>query len=289
MAAAWMLLAGLLFTLMGVCAKEASIHFSASELVLYRGLVSALFMGLLARHQGVSLKTRHVGMHAWRSFVGVVSLAAWFYAIVHLPLATATTLNYMSSVWVGAIVVGGTMLLRPSTAWQKQVPLLLAVLAGFTGALMVLRPTIEANQAFAGLIGLLSGFVAAFAYLQVKSLAEVGEPEERTVFWFSVGTVVGGLLAVSVSGLSAWAGWHSLWLLPIGLLASMGQLCMTRAYSKGATLLVANLQYSGIIYAALFGWLWFGEDIPLLGWVGMIVIVASGVLSSVLSHRLFKP
>ncbi|MEY2781291.1 MAG: hypothetical protein RL307_995 [Pseudomonadota bacterium] len=289
MAAAWMLLAGLLFTLMGVCAKEASSHFNASELVLYRGVVSALFMGSLAQVKGISLKTRRVGMHAWRSFVGVISLAAWFYAIVHLPLATATTLNYMSSVWVGAIVVGGAMVMRPATAWQKQVPMLLAVLAGFSGALMVLRPTIEANQAFAGLIGLMSGFVAAFAYLQVKSLAEVGEPEERTVFWFSVGTVVGGLGGVAINGFSAWAGWHSLWLLPVGLLASLGQLCMTRAYSKGATLLVANLQYSGIIYAAVFGWLWFGEDIPLLGWVGMAVIVASGIISSVLRHRLFKP
>lgn len=288
MAAAWVLLAGLLFTLMGVCAKAASSFFNASELVFYRGLVSALFMGVFAHQKRISLKTSHVGMHAWRSFVGVVSLAGWFYAIVHLPLATATTLNYMSSVWVGAIVVGGAMVLRPATHWQRQVPLLLAVLAGFSGALMVLRPTIEANQAFAGLIGLMSGFVAAFAYLQVKALAEVGEPEERTVFWFSIGTVVGGLLAVGINGFSAWAGWHTLWLLPIGLLASLGQLCMTRAYSQGATLLVANLQYSGIIYSALFGWIWFSEDIPLIGWVGMAVIVVSGILASVLRHRLFK-
>ena len=286
MAAAWMLLAGLLFTFMGVFAKLASNFFSASELVLYRGLVSAAFMVWLTKRQGISLKTRHLGMHAWRSVVGVVSLGAWFYAIVHLPLATSTTLNYMSSVWVGAIVVGGSMWLGPATNWQRQVPMLLTVLAGFSGAILVLRPTIEANQAFAGLIGLMSGFMAAFAYLQVKALAEVGEPEERTVFWFAIGTVVAGILAVAIDGWSAWAGWHTLLLLPIGLLASLGQLCMTRAYSQGATLLVANLQYSGIIYAALFGWLWFGETIPWLGWVGMAIIVASGVISSFLCHRL---
>jgi len=287
MAAAWVLLAGLLFTLMGVCAKAASAHFSAAELVFYRGLVSALFMGGMAFYNGVSLSTRYVGMHAWRSVVGVASLGAWMYAIVHLPLATATTLNYMSSVWVGAFVVGSAMV-RRALHWQRQVPMLAAVVIGFVGAVMVLRPTIESNQVLAGLVGLMSGFVAAFAYLQVKALAEVGEPEERTVFWFSMGTVAVGGLAVAIVGTSPWAGWHSLWLLPMGLLASLGQLCMTRAYSQGATLLVANLQYSGIIYAAMFGWLWFDETLPWIAWTGMVVIVASGVASSLL-RRAVKP
>jgi len=287
MAAAWVLLAGLLFTLMGVCAKAASAHFSAAELVFYRGLVSALFMGGMAFYNGVSLRTRYVGMHAWRSVVGVASLGAWMYAIVHLPLATATTLNYMSSVWVGAFVVGSAMV-RRALHWQRQVPMLAAVVIGFVGAVMVLRPTIESNQVLAGLVGLMSGFVAAFAYLQVKALAEVGEPEERTVFWFSMGTVAVGGLAVAIVGTSPWAGWHSLWLLPMGLLASLGQLCMTRAYSQGATLLVANLQYSGIIYAAMFGWLWFDETLPWIAWTGMVVIVASGVASSLL-RRAVKP
>ncbi len=281
MAAAWMLLAGLLFTLMGVCAKAASAHFSASELVMYRGLVSAVFMFGLAKHHGVALHTRYLGMHAWRSAVGVASLGAWMYAIVHLPLATATTLNYMSSVWVGAFVVGSAMW-QGSRHWQGHLPRLLAVVIGFVGAILVLRPTFEANQAFAGFVGLMSGFVAAFAYLQVKALAAVGEPDDRTVFWFSMSTVAAGLIAVAIHGLSPWAGWHTLWLLPMGLLASLGQLCMTRAYSQGATLLVANLQYSGIIYAALFGWLWFDETIPWLAWTGMAVIVASGVASSLL-------
>ena len=49
-------------------------------------------------------------MHAWRSLVGVISLAAWFYAIAQLPLATAMTLNYMSSVWIAAFLVGGALL-----------------------------------------------------------------------------------------------------------------------------------------------------------------------------------
>jgi len=72
---------------------------------------------------------------------------------------------------------------------------------------------------------------------------------------------------------------------PIGVLASLGQWCMTRAYSRGATLLVANLQYSGIVFAAIYSLALFGDRIPLLGWSGMGVIVASGLAATVLRVR----
>ena len=94
--------------------KIASAWFSSAELVFYRGLLGMLFMWLLARQQGVTLATRYPGMHAWRSLVGVMSLGAWFYAIAQLPLATAMTLNYMSSVWIAAFLVGGALL-----AWYR--------------------------------------------------------------------------------------------------------------------------------------------------------------------------
>jgi drug/metabolite transporter (DMT)-like permease len=113
MQALWMVLAAFLFASMGVCVKIASAHFNAAELVCYRGLIGIVILWLLARSQRVTLATRYPGMHAWRSLVGVASLGAWFYAIAHLPLATAMTLNYMSSVWIAAFLVGGTLL-----AWR---------------------------------------------------------------------------------------------------------------------------------------------------------------------------
>jgi S-adenosylmethionine uptake transporter len=289
MQALWMVLASLLFATMGVCVKIASDTFNSAELVFWRGVIGVVFMWALARAQGVSLATRYPGMHAWRSAIGVFSLGAWFYAIAHLPLATAMTLNYMSSVWIAAFLVGGALLawnpLREDSKPLTQGPLVLTVLAGFAGVVMMLRPTIDSNQGFAGLVGLLSGFGAAFAYLQVMALAKAGEPEARTVFYFAVGTVIAGGLGLLVSGVSAWNWQASLWLIPIGVLASVGQLCMTRAYGAGATLVVANLQYSGIIFAALYSLLLFGDDIPLIGWAGMALIVASGIAATVLRSR----
>ena len=207
MQALWMLLGAAFFATMGVCVKFASAYFNAYELVFYRGLVGMVFLAFIARQKRVSLLTRYSGMHAWRSFVGVISLTAWFYAIANLPLDTAMTLNYMSGVWVAAFLVGGSLINWSAqdgrSAWS-QGPLALTVLTGFAGVVMMLRPTIEQNQIFAGLIGLMSGFVAAFAYMQVMALGRIGEPETRTVFYFAIGTAIAGALGMSWAGVSEW-------------------------------------------------------------------------------------
>ncbi|AEG92393.1 DMT family transporter [Ramlibacter tataouinensis] len=287
MQALWMVLAAFFFASMAVCVKIASAWFNSAELVFWRGLLGMLFMWLLARGQGVRLATAYPGMHAWRSLVGVISLGAWFYAIAGLPLATAMTLNYMSSVWIAAFLVGGALLAwnpRSGTA-PRQGALALTVLAGFAGVVLMLRPTLGQHQAFAGLVGLLSGLMAAFAYLQVMALGKLGEPEARTVFYFAVGSALAGGIGMAVAGVSPWDWRHALWLLPVGVLASLGQLCMTRAYSHGATLVVANLQYSGIVFGAIYSLLLFGDAIPLVGWLGMALIVGSGIAATVLRER----
>jgi S-adenosylmethionine uptake transporter len=285
MQALWMVLGAFFFATMAVGIKIASGSFNTFELVFYRGVVSVIFMGLILRTRGTPLRTTVPMMHAWRSLIGVLSLGAWFYAIAHLPLATAMTLNYMSGVWVAAFIVGGALLYGQA---QRQGPLMATVLASFCGVVMMLRPTLDQNQLFAGLIGLLSGMGAALAYLQVTALGKVGEPEGRTVFFFSVGSVVAGAVGIAFAGLTPWSAvsWQAAaWLVPIGVLASGGQWCMTRAYSRGSTLLVANLQYSGIVFAAIYSLVLFGDQIPLIGWAGMALIVTSGLIATVLRSR----
>ncbi len=285
MQASWMILASLFFSMMGVCIKYASTHFHTSELVFFRGLIGVVFMASFCKMQGVSLRTSIPMMHVWRSVVGVTSLAAWFYAIAHLPLATAMTLNYMSGIWVAVFLVGGTLVMGKLQEATRQGPIVLTVIAGFGGVILLLRPTIEQDQLFAGIVGLLSGLVAALAYIQVAALGRLYEPEARTVFYFSIGTAVVGAALMLVTGVSLWVWPSVLWMLPIGVLAALGQLCMTKAYSRGSTLVVANLQYSGIVFGALFGLILFGDQIPLMGWLGMALIMASGIASTVLRNR----
>ena len=286
MQAAWMLLASLFFATMGVCIKFASVHFNSFEIVTYRGLVGVVFLYGFTRVSGVSLRTAVPMMHVWRSVIGTISLTAWFYAISVLPLATAMTLNYMSSVWIATFLLGGALLMQGRSApMRQQGPLFMTVLAGFAGVAMMLRPTLAPDQLIGAIVGLLSGLFAALAYLQVASLARAGEPETRTVFYFSIGAVLAGLLGMAFVGVTPWTWPAALWLLPIGLLALGGQLCMTRAYASGATLLVANLQYSGIVFAGVLGMVVFGDRMPLIGWLGMGLIIASGITATWLRSR----
>ena len=285
MQASWMVLASLFFATMSVCIKFAAAHFNTFELVCYRGAIGVLIMGLLCRSQGVSLATPVPMMHVWRTVVGVTALSAWFYAIAHLPLATAMTLNYMSGIWVAVFLIGGTLVMGKLQDASKQGPMVLTLLAGFAGVIMILRPTIEQNQLFAGLIGLMSGLVSSLAYMQVAALGRMGEPEARTVFYFSLGACVTGAVCMLFTGVHAWTWPEALWLLPIGVLAALGQLCMTRADTSGATWGVATLQYSGIVFSALYGLFLFGDEVSVMGWAGMALIMASGIAATALRNR----
>ena len=283
-----MVLASFFFATMGVGVKIASESFNTFELVCYRGFISMLFMWLMMRARGVTLATKVPMMHVWRATIGVLSLGSWFYAIAHLPLATAMTLNYMSGVWIAAFIVGGAMFYSSAKDAKSQGPLLLTVLCGFAGVVMTLRPTMDQNQLFAGVIGLLSGMGAALAYMQVTVLGRLGEPEERTVFYFALGSAIAGGVGIIFTGFSPVSAWSSVgawWLIPIGILASLGQWSMTRAYSKGSTLVVATMQYSGIVFAAIYSLALFGDNIPPLGWAGIVVIVLSGVGATILRSR----
>src|SRR5687767_10408057 len=102
--------ASFLFALMGVCVKLAAAQYSAGELVFYRSLVGLVLMASVMRWKGIAWRTPVPAMHFWRSASGTTALCLWFYAIVGLPLATAMTLNYMSSVWIALFLIGGAVL-----------------------------------------------------------------------------------------------------------------------------------------------------------------------------------
>ena len=189
-----------LFALMGMCVKLASAHYPAPDLVLYRSLIGALIVTVLVRRRGGTLRTRVPMMHFWRAVLGVTGLGLWFFSLTGLPLGTAMTLNSMSSVWLALFVVAGSLLSAGDSRSAASPGLVLSVIAGFAGVALVLRPTIDQQQVWFGLAGLMSGMVAALAYLHVAALGRIGEPEERIVFYFSVGGIVLGGALVAVQG-----------------------------------------------------------------------------------------
>jgi drug/metabolite transporter (DMT)-like permease len=285
-APALMLCASLLFAAMGVCVKFASAQYGAGEMVFYRSLVGALFIFGLTRVRGVPLATALPAMHFWRSASGVVALMLWFSAIGGLPLATAMTLNYMSSVWMALFLIGGGVLVGAARVDGR---LVAAVLLGFAGVALVLRPTVEQQQLWHGLIGLFSGMLAAMAYLQVTALGRAGEPEERIVFYFSIGGLAAGALWMLARGASEHTPRGLMLLLAIGLLATVAQMMMTRAYRIGRTLANASLQYLGIVFSFVFGVLLFDDPVTLSAIAGMVLIVGAGLYATLLRSRRQEP
>jgi len=268
---------------MGVCVKLASAEYPAGELVFYRSLTGAVMMLAVARWQGGTVATRVPGMHFWRSFSGVISLCLWFYAIGNLPLATAMTLNYMSSVWMALFLIGGAIVIGTARVDGR---LIATVLVGFAGVGLILRPTIDENQLWHGLMGLLSGVIAATAYLQVTALGRIGEPEYRIVFWFSVGGVAAGGLSLLWTGMHTSHTWRgAALLLAIGVLASVAQLMLTRAYATGRTLVNASLQYLGIAWSFAYGVLLFDDKVTAIAIAGMLLIAGAGLSATLLRSR----
>ncbi|MEN6587797.1 MAG: DMT family transporter [Sulfuricella sp.] len=279
MTSSWMIVAGVLFSCMGVFVKLGSQYFSSAELVFYRSLFGLLVIYLIIRAQGFPTATPYWKMHLWRGLSGFFALMLFFYAISALPLATAITLNYTSPLFLALFNV----------AILKEKPgllLILATVVGFVGVVLLLRPTLHAEQITAGLMGLGSGFLAGIAYLNVKQLGELGEPEWRVVFYFTLVSTLGGAIWMAFHTFHALT-WPRFFILAgMGTCATLAQLAMTRAYHTGSTLVVGSLAYSTVIFASLWGILLWQEILPLGSWLAIALIIASGVISLKASPRL---
>jgi S-adenosylmethionine uptake transporter len=281
----WMLVAALLFAVMGACVKLVALPawggYGVAEIVLYRSLIGTVALAAFVRVQGLSLGTPVLGMHLRRGAVGTAALALWFFATTVLPLGTAMTLNYASSLFLAAFVVGAALVAGRPVRWT----LAATVGVGFVGVILVLQPSFGADQRHGALAGLASGVLSAAAYWHVKQLGRLGEPEWRTVFYFSLSGVILGLAAALATGFTAHSASGVTLLLVIGVTATLAQLAMTRAYGSGRTLLTANLQYSAIVFASILGVIVFADRIALAGWLGIAIIIGSGVMAAWLSSR----
>ena len=275
----WMIAASLLFACMGVCVKLGSAQFSAAELVFWRGFIATLILGSYVLARRLPLATPHARTHVVRGLAGFVSLVMYFYAISLIPLAAAVTLNYTSPLFLALLLV----------LWLKE-PVRRgfygALAAGFIGVIFLLQPTLGGDQWLGAVFGLGSGIISSIAYLNVRRLGELGEPEWRTVFYFSALSALGGLpwwLTASPFHAIDGRGW--LLLLGVGGFGVLAQLCMTAAYKRGKTLVSASLAYSTVIFSSVFGMLLWGETLPWSGWAGVVLIVASGLFATALSRR----
>jgi drug/metabolite transporter (DMT)-like permease len=224
------------------------------------------------------IKTPHLRKQIDRGVVGFLSLAFFFYAIAHLNLGSAMTLNYTSPIFLGFFL--------PLISHQKiKKSILLCTITGFIGTLFILDPHGEWQSWFAGLIGLISGIGAALAYIHVIQLSKLNEPDWRTVFYFTLVSTLGSGLWISFTDYQRLI-WDDVWILiPLGLSATIAQIAMTRAYRLGNSLVIGALSYLTIVFSGVISLLYFNETMRMEDVLGAILIIASGAIASNISLK----
>ena len=267
-----MLISGFLFSCMGVLVKLSAVYFSSIELVFYRSMIGFLIICVIISVRHLPLSTLYWKNHCWRGLSGLGSVLMFFYCITQLPLATAVTLNYTSPLFLTLLT---TMILKDHFQWLLAV----AVVLGFAGVVLLLRPSLHEDQWSGGLIGLASGFFAAIAYLNIRHLGNLGEPDWRVVFYFTLISTIITSIWMLFNTFHPITPVNFLLLLGIGITATLAQLALTRAYRTGKVLVVGALAYSTVVFASLWGILIWGELLSLTSWLGVGLIVAGGLLS----------
>ena len=266
-------MAALFFAIMGTLVKLGAQKFTSAELVFYRSFFGLLFIFILTRVQGLSLATPMPGKHFSRAIFGFISLLLFFYAIGELPLATAVTLNYTSPLFMAVFMPFMILHERPRKL------LIGALVLGFIGVALLLRPSLHADELLAGGMGLLSGMLAGLVYVQVTQLGRAGEPDWRTVFYFTLVCTVGAGLWMLLHRFSPLT-WQDLFLLlALGGSATLAQLAMTRAYRTGNPMVVGSLSYTTVVLASLFGILLWNETLSPDRWLAVALIILSGIIS----------
>ncbi len=251
----------------GAMIKLAAADLSNVMVVWLRSLFGLLLLAPWILRNGMrGLKTRRVGVHLLRAGFGLSAMYCFFYAISQLHLADAVLLNYSQPLFIPFI----------AWIWLAERPaarIYPAVLIGFIGVAFILKPTLGLVSP-AGLAGLASGMFAAVAMVCIRRMSDT-EPAVRIVAYFMI-------FATLISTLPALLFWQTpnvyslAAMFAAGLFATLGQLLLTRAYALAQAAHVGSLVYTAVIFAALWGWIVWGElaDAYSVFGAGLVILAA---------------
>jgi drug/metabolite transporter (DMT)-like permease len=265
-----MILSSAFFAGMSLMVKLASRGLSSAEVVFYRNVFGLLTLLPFTVGLGLrGLRTSHLPEHLVRGLAGLAAMYCFFYALAHMRLAEAVLLNYSLPLFMPFVEEAWLGVATPRRIWW-------ALGVGFAGLLLILKPGLGLFNPYA-LFGVASAILAAVAQVGIRRLTHT-EPVARIVFYFSA-------LSTFVSALpllhSPRAPDPALWgiLLAMGVLATLAQLLLTRAYAHAPAAQVGPFIYSSVVFAGLIdGWFW-GEWPDTLFLAGALLVCAAGILT----------
>lgn len=264
------LLGALMFASMGAAVRYSSAYLPHEMTVFFRNIFGLVFLSPLLFRMGIrNLATRRFGAHLIRSLSGLTAMYCFFYTIAHLHLAEAVLLNYSAPIFI-AIIALLWLGERPS------VKLVFAIIIGFTGLCFILKPGMNMFHG-AAWVGLLSAVFAAFAMVTIRSLSTT-EPIIRIVFYFSITATI--ISAVPLLWVWQTPDLHVLLVMAFaGFAATGGQLLLTHAYSLAPASQVGPYTYATVVFAAIYGWIFWMETPDTYTLLGALLVIIAGSLA----------
>ena len=269
-----------LFVLVGVIVRVLSERIDLFQILLFRQVV---FVVLLIPAIVVSfdtlLKPRMVKLHAMRVFGAFLALYLGFVTVSNIPLADATALGFTQVLFVAFI---SRVFLSEAVGPMR----MLTVLVGFVGVMLVVQPGFEGGSMLFILAGLGGALGAAVAVVCVRKMAQT---ESRTVLLSYQAVFVGGIALIPSLYNWQWPTMYELLLLAlVGVISSVAQWIGVTAYKLAEANVVANVEYSKMIYSLIFGYFLFAEIPNALAVIGVVVIIASAFLPVLFKFKFLR-
>lgn len=263
---AFMMVSTVFFGLMAITIRMASAQLHAFEIAFFRnlfGLIAAL--PILYRYGFSILRTQKLGLYGMRCVIGIISMLASFWALVHLPLAQAIALSYSTPLFVtiGAVFVLGEVV--RARRWT-------AVCIGFIGVLVILQPGTEGFSAGA-LIALLAAVLSAAVAISIKFLTRTESADAIVLYTTLIWVPLSLLPALWVWEWPLPSIWP--WLALSGFLGTAGHMFWTRAIRMADASMIAPISYLQLPFVATLAFVLFGEVLALHTWIGALIIFAA--------------
>jgi drug/metabolite transporter (DMT)-like permease len=260
------------FALLGALIKVVSSSLTNEMVVFFRNFCALIFILpwlWYSRPQG-GVRTTFFQLHLLRSMAGLGAMYCFFYAIAQLQLSEAFLLAATAPLFIP--VIAYVWIREPVRRKVRG-----AIVLGFLGIVLILKPGLGMFQPVA-LIGLGAGILAALAMVSIRRMS-TSEPAIRIVFYFTMlGTLISAVPLIwswQIPKLEIW------WLLLlIGLLAAVGQFLLTKGYSLAPAAQVGPFTYGNVVFATFLGWVFWGETLDVLTWVGAFLICVAGIIAA---------
>ena len=277
-----MLIASFTFAIMGAFAKLASAHMPSLEVVFFRNIAGVILIGLAILKKPLQSKGGKPFLLFFRGFMGFSALLAFFYNIAHIPLGDAMTFSKTSPIFTA---IFAWMFLNEKLsikAWG-------AVGIGFVGIVLITQPTGIGFSKY-DLLGIFSGVGAALAYTSIRELKDYYDTRAIVLSFMGIGTL-GPIILFLISPyldfpeLDFMLGTFVMpqgvvwfYVLGMGVLATISQVLMTKAYGETKAGIVGAVSYSNIVFSIAVGML-LGDSLPsFITFCGIALIIFAGLM-----------